>query len=144
MQGVVTSPDLKYANIIVLTEQVKDAGAKPIQIGKLKDWCSTQAQVMPAVVEVVPPPTPVEVEPPSTKKKRPKPKARRERSSSNNDVIETTVVEDPMENALLSRFGAYRDAIQSFLMTQVCPISIPSLFSSPSLFLCIIVGSGSL
>lgn len=126
LQGVCTSPDLKYANIIVLTEQVKDAGAKTIQLGKLKDWCATQAQVLPAVVEVAPAAAEPAVEEPSTKKKRPKPKARRERSSSNNDVIETAVVEDPMEKALLSRFGAYRDSIQSFLMTQVLPISFLS------------------
>jgi hypothetical protein len=138
LQGVVTSPDLKYVDILVLIEQVKDAGAKPIQIGKLKDWCSTQAQVMPAVVEAPPPPVPEPVvEEATPKKKRPKPKARRERSSSNNDVIETAQpIEDPMENALLSRFGAYRDSMQAFLMTQVCLKLFVFLFSL-SLYICI-------
>jgi hypothetical protein len=119
LQGVVTSPDLKYANMIVLTEQVKEAGAKPIQIGKLKDWCATQAQVMPAVVEKKPAEEPAAApveEEASSKKKKPPPK-RPMRSNSTNDVIESDV-EDPMQKTLNQKFGAYCDPMQSFLMTQ--------------------------
>lgn len=113
IQGVETNADLKFVDMVVLMEQVKDAGGKTIQLGKLKDWCGAQAQVLEPVPEPAPEPEP---EPAKGKKK---PKARREagRSSSNNDVLAED--EDPMHDMLVKRFGLfYGEAIQSFLMTQ--------------------------
>ena len=45
LQGVVDNSDLKHVDMVTLVEGVKDAGGKPIQINKLKDFVSTQATV---------------------------------------------------------------------------------------------------
>jgi hypothetical protein len=122
LQGVTCSPDIKYADMIILTEQVKEAGAKPIQIGKLKDWCQTQSQVMPSLSEQSTPPADnnTQLESDSGKKKKPPPKrdTRPMRSNSTNDVVEGDDVQDPMQKTLDTKFGKYSDAMQSFLMTQ--------------------------
>jgi hypothetical protein len=45
LQGVVNNSDLKHVDMVSLVESVKDAGGKPIQLGKLKDWIAIQGQV---------------------------------------------------------------------------------------------------
>jgi len=121
IQGVENNADLKHVDTVVLMEQVKDAGGKPIQLGKLKDWVGAQAQVMPAVVEATPPPAAAAAaEEPAGGKKKPKPKreTRPVRANSTNDV-DTNEVDDPMDAALTKRFGVfYGETLQSFLMTQ--------------------------
>jgi len=119
LQGVETNPDLKHLDATVLLEQVKDAGAKPIQLGKLKDWVQVQSMVLPQVAEkpaVAEPPPPEET---SSKKKKPAPKreTRAARSNSANDV--TPEEDDSMSSTLEKRFGEfYGEVLQSFLMTQ--------------------------
>mmetsp|Transcript_7101 Transcript_7101/g.13197 ORF Transcript_7101/g.13197 Transcript_7101/m.13197 type:complete len:419 (-) Transcript_7101:198-1454(-) len=130
LQGVVGAQDLKHCDMVVLIEQVKDAGAKPIQLGKLKDWVQTAAAALPALEEKPPPAAAAAAavpEPPAAPagKKRPPPKRSDvPRSNSANDVVVALPgVEDddgdPMLNALQKRFGKfYGEAVQSFLMTQ--------------------------
>lgn len=126
LQGVVVTGDLKHVDMVILIEQVKDAGAKPIQLGKLKDWVHTAAANMPAVAET---PSPASgaaaaaAAPPKAEgggKKKPPPKrSDTPRANSANDVVADDAVEDPMLDALQKRFGMfYGEAVQSFLMTQ--------------------------
>jgi len=116
LQGVECNPDLKYVDMTVLLDTVKEAGAKPIQLGKLKDWVQTQAGVMPALAEVAPAAT----EPADDgKKKKPAPKRDAKRSNSSNDTLAAGESEDVMHDHMVKRFGKfYGDTIQSFLMTQ--------------------------
>jgi hypothetical protein len=124
LQGVETNPDLKHVDAAVLLEQAKDAGAKPIQLGKLKDWVQVQATVLPRVAEkpsVPQPPPPPEADDRSSKKKKPAPKRETRptagRSNSANDV--TPEDEESMSRTLEKRFGEfYGEVLQSFLMTQ--------------------------